>query len=83
MIKMFYTLKNYLTASFKVLPALKTGDFIAGILIDSPVLGFTPFLAALSETLKAQKPVILTSFQSFNSFVVTSIIAASALLTAS
>ena len=57
--------RYYLTASLRVLPALNTGEFIEGILIDSPVLGLTQFLAALEDTLNAPKPVIFTSLPVF------------------
>jgi hypothetical protein len=80
---MLYYNKYYLTASLRVLPALKTGEFIAGILIDSPVLGLTPFLAALLDILNAPKPVIFTSLPHFNSEVTIPIIEDNVLETAS
>lgn len=42
---------------------------MAGMVIFDFVLGFTPFLAALFETLKAPKPVTFTSPPFFSSSV--------------
>src|SRR3989304_743413 len=46
--------------SLNSLPGRNLGTFAALILMDSPVLGFLPFLAALLVTLKAPKPTRLT-----------------------
>lgn len=42
----FFYIRNYLTDSLSVLPARKTGDFIAGITIFAFDFGFTPFRCA-------------------------------------
>ena len=47
---------EYLTLSFKPLPALKPGTFDAAICIEAPVCGFLPSLAALCLTEKVPKP---------------------------
>lgn len=59
-IKLGMTRMVYRTASFKPLPALNLGTFMAGIWILAPVFGLTPFLAALLFTWKAPKPVKTT-----------------------
>jgi hypothetical protein len=51
---------NYFTASFKPLPALKTGTFLAAILIASPVWGFLPLRAFLLLTEKVPNPTNVT-----------------------
>ena len=61
---------DYRTASFKVLPALKDGTFIAGIEMRWLGLrGFTPVRAARLLTLNVPNPVMVTEFPFFSSFV--------------
>jgi hypothetical protein len=71
-----YSLRSshyYLTASLRDLPALKAGSFIAGILIFWPGLrGFTPVLAALFDTRKVPKPVMVTDSPFFRDLVMLS-----------
>lgn len=56
MVVMFIAL-NYLTASFKALPALNAGTVVAAILIESPVCGLRPSRAARSRVSKVPKPI--------------------------
>lgn len=59
------------TASFKVLPALNDGTFIAGMEIFCVGLrGLTPMRAARFETRNVPKPVTVTEFPFFNSRVI-------------
>lgn len=68
---LFNEVKDYLTASFRDLPALKAGSFIAGMLIVSlGFLGLTPLRAALLETRKVPKPVIVTLSPFLRLFVI-------------
>lgn len=48
---------NYLTASFKALPALNAGTVVAAILIAAPVCGLRPSRAARSRVSKVPKPI--------------------------
>ena len=45
-----------LTSSFKAVPDLKTGAFLALIMIDLPVCGLRPLRSARSRTSKLPKP---------------------------
>jgi len=47
---------DYLTLSLRALAGWNVTTFLAGISITSPVLGFLPFLAFLSLTLKTPSP---------------------------
>jgi len=51
---------TYFTASFNPFPALKTGTFLAAILIASPVWGFLPLRAFLLLTEKVPNPTNVT-----------------------
>ena len=68
-------------SSFKVLDALKLTDLLADIWIVSPVCGFLPVLAALSDFLKVQNPDTATSFPLTNSSLIKLNIASNTLVT--
>lgn len=48
---------DYLTASFKALPALNAGTVVAAIWIAAPVCGLRPSRAARSRVSKVPKPI--------------------------
>ena len=54
--------EDYLTASFKVFPAVNFGTVIAGMVILAFVCGLIPSRAARFETLNVPKPVRVTLF---------------------
>ena len=69
-----YLKKNYaLTISFKAFPALNLGALEAAMCITSPLRGFLPSLAALSDTSKVPNPTNWIFSPFFNSSATTSV----------
>jgi hypothetical protein len=62
---------HYFTASLNALAGLNFGVNLAAILIDSPVLGFLPFLAFLLTILKVPKPEMKILSLFFKVFFIT------------
>ena len=71
----YYFFLRPATTSFKVLPGVNLGDFLAAILIGAFVCGLIPLRAFRSLTLKLPNPVSVISPPFFSSAVIVSRVA--------